>query len=130
MSAWLVGLGLGAGYLVNRNFAEGGTLREAIARSQTRLANHERVAQQARAPHNGFVPATGGVTSKMIRDAHIAGQESSKYNDLNPKLGVCEQEQLVAGGEKLREEEMMARMFSAGGSPPPDSVQNVQGIYR
>ena len=68
MSAWLVALGLGAGYLVNKNMIFRTQLENSVSEYQ-----------------NAAEPATGGVTSAEVRKAHKR-IDHVLYGDYNAEL--------------------------------------------
>jgi len=69
MSAWVVGLGLAAGYLVNKNVVLKNQLDESV----------EEFNSAAR-------PATGGVTSSEVRATHRRVDDHTIYGDMNAAL--------------------------------------------
>ena len=76
-AAWLVGLGVAAGYLINKNHA-------ISSRLDTSIAKYNSAAE----------PATGGVTSAEVRSAYKR-IDHVKYGDMNPDLPRSEMDALV-----------------------------------
>ena len=76
MSGWLIGLALGAGYLVNKNMAFKGQLDASVAKFQSAVN-----------------PATDGVTSAEVRSAHKR-TDHVKYGDMNSDISTLQKERL------------------------------------
>jgi hypothetical protein len=78
MSAWVVGLAIAAGYLINKNLVV-----------QSRLT-------QAEAEYQGVAkPATGGVTSAEVRKAW-KNTDYETYGDFNADWSQQERDRVVA----------------------------------
>lgn len=78
MSAWILGLAIGAGYLINKNLAV-----------QNRL-------NDAESEYNSAAkPATGGVTSQEVRTAW-RNTDFSTFGDFNADWSQLEKNRVVA----------------------------------
>ena len=86
MSAWVIALGLSAGYLINKN---------AAIKTQIETA--------AEKPHAAAKPATDGVTSAEVRSAYKSTQHVT-YGDMNTDLPKQEMDQLAAGARRQAQE--------------------------
>ena len=106
MSAWVVALGLGAGYLINKNTIIQDKLAESVA-----------------AFNSSAKPATGGVTSSEVRDAYKR-TDFVKYGDMNADLPKKQMDALL---EKERVRESDVERFDAG--PPAPQIQGVMLTY-
>lgn len=82
MSAWVIGLGLAAGYLINKKMAIVGQLEKSAAEH-----------------YSGVKPATDGVTSAEVRSAWKR-TDHVKYGDMNMDLSKKEMDVLVSGEER------------------------------
>ena len=102
MSAWVIALGLGAGYLINKNTVIQDKLAESVA-----------------AFNSGAKPATGGVTSSQVREAYKR-TDFVKYGDMNTDLPREQQEHLAA---KERARASDVEQFDADASLP-----QIQGV--
>jgi hypothetical protein len=98
MSAWVIGLGLSAGYLINKNVS----IKTQLETSATQY-------------NSAAKPATGGVTSAEVRKAYKS-KEHVKYGDMNTDLPKKQQEGLDRKQQDLAEE---AYVYDAGGVPLP-----------
>ena len=78
MSAWVVGLALAAGYLINKNIQVSSRLEDAKAEYNNKAA-----------------PATSGVTSKEVRKAW-ANTDFAKYGDMAEELTQAQKDSLHA----------------------------------
>jgi len=83
MSAWVIGLGLAAGYLINKNLQMTGQLNESIAQFE----------------NSGAEPSTDGATSAEVRKAYTR-TDFVKYGDMNTDLPKRQMELLSAGEAK------------------------------
>ena len=83
MSAWLIGLGLAAGYLINKNLQMSTQLNNSIAQFED----------------SGAEPSTDGVTSAEVRKAYTR-TDFVKYGDMNSDLPKRQMELLSAGEER------------------------------
>ena len=79
MSVWVIALGLSAGYLINKNMVISKQLDDSVAEF-----------------NSAAKPATGGVTSAEVRNAHKR-TDHVKYGDMNSELPKQEMDALVAG---------------------------------
>ena len=84
MSAWIVGLALSAGYLINKNLQVKDQLEQAAAKF-----------------NSAAKPATGGLTTQEIRDVskdanYSVGKSGGRYDDFNPKGSRAQMEQVVS----------------------------------
>lgn len=82
MSAWLVGLAVGAGYLINKNLSMNGILLKAEQRY-----------------NNAAGPSTDGVTSEEVRTAW-ANTDFAKYGDMHEDLSTSQKSALLAKQER------------------------------
>ena len=97
MSAWVIGLGLAAGYLVNKNMVMKSQLEQSVA-------NFNSAAK----------PATGGVTSKEVRSAHNT-TTYEVYGDMNTDLSRGEMDTILKKQATAASE---VERFDAGPSAP------------
>jgi len=103
MSAWIVGLALAAGYLINKNLQVSGLLDKA-----------ERV-------YNGAAkPSTDGVTSDEVRSAW-ANTDFTKFGDMQEDLAASQKLSLAAKTENQR---ALVEAYDA----PPGSEREIQGV--
>ena len=79
---WVIGLGLAAGYLINKNGVIQGQLESAVA-------EHNSAAK----------PATGGVTSAEVRSVLRRVDDHVKYGDMNTDLSRSEMDRLASNQE-------------------------------
>ena len=86
MSAWVIALGLAAGYLINKNMVISGRLDQAISEF-----------------NSAAKPSTSGVTSAEVRTAWKR-TDHVKYGDMNSDLPRKEMDTLAAGEEKAAQE--------------------------
>ena len=77
MSGWVVGLGLAAGYLVNKNVAIKDQLDQSIEKF-----------------NSAAKPATGGVTSAEVRATHRRVDDHTIYGDMNAAITRREKDEL------------------------------------
>jgi len=103
MSAWVVALGLGAGYLINKNTV----IQDKLAESVERF-------------NSAAKPATGSVTSKEVRDAYKR-TDFVKYGDMNSDLPKGQMDCLL---EKERRRESAVEAFDAG----PTGPSKIEGV--
>lgn len=101
MSAWVVGLGLSAGYLINKNISFTGELDKSIAAFQ-----------------GAAQPATSGVTSAEVRQAYKS-TDFVKYGSMNEELSASEKNALLS-----RETAQASAVQSYDGSPS----EPIQGV--
>ncbi len=106
MSAWVVALGLGAGYLINKN---------TIIQNQLETSADEF--------NSAAKPATGGVTSEEVRKAHRR-IDYVKYGDMNTDLLKRQKDALL---EKASAAEEQAERFDSG--PLSQQIQGVLMVY-
>ena len=97
MSAWVIALGLGAGYLINRNTAIASRLDNSIAEFQ------------GAAP-----PATDGATTQELRSA-LKRTDHVVYGDMNALMPRKQMNQLVQKQQSAASE---VEAFDAGIAPP------------
>jgi hypothetical protein len=97
MSAWVVGLGLAAGYLINKNVAIVSRLDESVTEF-----------------NSAAKPATGGVTSAEVRNAWKR-TDHVKYADMNTGLPKKQMDALAKNEERAASE---VEQFEQG-SPAP-----------
>lgn len=99
MSAWIIGLAISAGYLINKNLAV-----------QSRLT-------EAEAEYNSAAkPATGGVTSAEVRTAW-KNTDFSTFGDFNSDWSQSEKRKVVAR-EAAAAESVQTFESGAGGVLP------------
>ena len=103
MSAWLIGLGLSAGYLINKNM----TFRTQLENSVSEFQSASK-------------PATGGVTSSEVRTA-LKRTDHVKYGDMNTDLPRNQMDQLH---EQQQLAASQVEKFDVGVDPPA-SIQGV-----
>ena len=77
MSAWIIGLAIAAGYLINKNV-------QAV----------ERVTRAESAYQGAALPATGGVTTAEVRSAW-RNTDFSTYGDFNSDLSKAERNRVL-----------------------------------
>ena len=97
MSAWVIALGLGAGYLINKNVLITNQLAESVEKF-----------------NSAAKPATGGVTSAEVRAAHKR-TDHVKYGDMSTDLS---RQQMDALHQKRLAAASEAEQFDSGSSPP------------
>ena len=95
-SVWVIGLGLAAGYLINKNLAIQGQLESSVAEYQSAAK-----------------PATGGVTSEEVRNAWKR-TDYVKYGDMNTDLSRSEMDKLVKMESTAASE---VEMYDSSGAP-------------
>ena len=98
MSAWIVGLALAAGYLINKNIQIKGTLQNAEAKFNS-AAN----------------PSTNGTTSSEVRKAWT---NVDNYSDMNSDLTLSAKQALH---EKAEQQRNLVESYEAG----PSSIEGV-----
>jgi|TARA_Y100000389_G_scaffold200801_1_gene242026 polyhydroxyalkanoate synthesis regulator phasin len=103
MSAWVVGLGLAAGYLVNKNVV----LKNQLAESVQEFNSAAR-------------PATGGVTSEEVRATHRRVDDHVKYGDMNAALSKKRMDKLYSDEQAAARD---AEQFDAAQGPA-----QIQGV--
>lgn len=103
MSAWVVGLGLAAGYLVNKNVAIKHQLEESVEEF-----------------NSAAKPATGGVTSAEVRATHRRVDDYTNYGDMNAALPKKRMDELRSRQVAVAGE---AEQFDAAQGPAP-----IQGV--
>ena len=104
MSAWILGLALGAGYLINKNLQMSSGMLEKAENDYNKAAG----------------PSTNGVTSSEIRSAW-ADTEYTKFGDMHERLAESQKVDLVSKTEKHRE------VVSAYDTPP-GSDHDIRGV--
>jgi hypothetical protein len=102
MSAWVIGLGLAAGYLINKKMA-------IVSQLETSTTEFNSAAK----------PATGGVTTAEVRSAWKR-TDHVKYGDMNSDLPRKQMDELVAGEEKAAS---AVEQFDQGQQTP-----HIQGV--
>lgn len=103
MSAWIVALGLSAGYLVNK-----------------KLMMKERLEETVKVYQEAAKPANPGPTTEAIRNVQRKAPEAEKYVDMNLNdIDGARVKQLTEAHAKAQREVMV---YEAG--PPP-----IQGVY-
>lgn len=103
MSAWVIALGLSAGYLMKK-----------------KLLLTEKLDEQIKVHHESAKPAAPGPTSEAIRDVQRTVPDADKYQDMNVQDISRERvNQLTAARERAHQE---VSAFEAG--PPP-----IQGVW-
>ena len=103
MSAWVIALGLSAGYLINKQ-----------------LHLTEKLDEQVRVHHERAKPANPGPTTEAIRDVQRTVPDADKYQDMNLQDISSERvKQLTTSRERAHQE---VAAFEAG--PPP-----IQGVW-
>lgn len=103
MSAWVVALGLSAGYLINKQLSIAQKLDESIKEVTTQKK-----------------PAEPGPSTEAIRDVQRTVPDADKFQDMNLQ-DLSAQRVQELGAERERAHREVAQ-FEAG--PPP-----VQGVY-
>lgn len=86
MSAWVVLLGLGAGYLINKKMIMQGQLEESVNAYQ-----------------NAAEPSDNGITTAEIRTSQKS-LSSVKYGDMNERLPKSEMDQLLLQQKQAAEQ--------------------------
>ena len=86
MSAWIIGLGVAAGYLVNKNLS----IKSAVEQSAARY-------------EGGAEGTTGGATSAEVRNAWKR-TDHVKYGDFNTDLPKKQMDQLDAAAQRAASE--------------------------
>lgn len=103
MSAWVIALGLSAGYLVNKN-----------------LKMAERLEQAVQVHHEQAKPADPGPATDTIRKVQRTVPASDRYQDMNLQdLSASDVKGLTQAREQAHQE---VAAFEQG--PPP-----IQGVY-
>ena len=103
MSAWVIALGLSAGYLINKN-----------------LKMTEKIEQMAKVHHDQAKPANPGPETETIRQVQRTVPVGDKYQDMNLQdLGTKDVQSLTKSAQRIPEE--VAR-FEQG--PPP-----IEGVW-
>jgi hypothetical protein len=97
MSAWVIGLGLAAGYLINKKMAIVSQLETAATEFNSAVG-----------------PATEGVTTAEVRSAWKR-TDHVKYGDMNSDLPRKQMDVLSAGEERAAS---AVEQFDQGGSTP------------
>jgi hypothetical protein len=106
MSAWVVLLGLSAGYLINKNL----TTQSAIA---TAMAEY----------NAGRTADDSGLAPSDIRTVHATVPDSVKYENINPDLPRKTRDALAENVEIMAEQERQYEMAQA------DAVHEIEGVY-
>jgi hypothetical protein len=101
MSAWIVGLGLAAGYLINKNIAVRARLDDATA-------EYNKAAK----------PATGGVTSAEVRKAW-RNTDFTRYGDMSEDLAQSQKMEL---DRKVQDQQSVVEQYDASSVPPIQGV--------
>lgn len=99
MSAWLIGLGLAAGYLINKNMHIASQLDQSIAEFE----------------NSGAEESTDGATSAEVRQAYKR-TDFVKYGDMNTDLPRKQMEALSAGEQQHASE---VQQYDQGGQGGP-----------
>ena len=98
MSAWIIALGLSAGFLINKN-----------------LKFQEKLNQQTKIHQEQAEPANPGPTTERIRKVQRTVPDADKYQDMNLQdLDRRDVQQITSAREKAHQE---VAAFEAG--PPP-----------
>ena len=101
MSAWVIALGLGAGYLINKNLAIASQIDRSVEEFQSAAKPAE------------------GLTSQEVRQVQRTVPVADRYEDMNLQdLSRADAESLVEQREKVHQEVMQ---YESG---PP-----IQGVY-
>ncbi len=102
MSAWVIALGLGAGYLINKNL-------QIASRLETSVAEFEQAAKPAE-----------GLTSQEVRQVQRTVPIGDRYQDMNLQdLSSADAKALVQERERAHQE---VQEYEAGPAP-------IQGVY-
>lgn len=102
-TAWVIGLGLAAGYLINKNLQVSGLIDKA-------QQNY----------NNSAAPSTDGATSSEVRAAW-ANTDFVKYGDMQEDMPKSQKDLLVARTEQQRQ-------TIESYETPPGSVREIQGV--
>ena len=103
MSAWVIALGLSAGYLINK-----------------KLQLSQRLEEQVAAHHSSAQPANPGPRSEEIRNVQRTVPDSERYQDINVnELPPREVQKLTDAREAAHQE---VAQYERG--PPP-----IQGVW-
>ena len=97
-SAWVIAVGLGAGYLINKNVVLKNQLDESVTKFNTAAK-----------------PATGGVTSAEVRSAWKR-TDHVKYGDMNTVLPKSEMDGFI---RKQENDAAEVEKFEVGSTPLP-----------
>lgn len=103
MSAWVVALGLAAGYLVNKNMQIG-----------------QQLEQKVKTYNDTAEPANPGPTTQAIRAVQRTVPEADKYQDLNMQDLSAKDVRFLTQAREAAHQEVAT--YEAG--PPP-----IQGVY-
>ena len=103
MSAWVIALGLSAGYLINK-----------------KLQMTEKLDEQIKVHHDKAKPATPGPTTEAIRDVQRTVPDADKYQDMNLQDISSERVNELTKSRERAHQEVAA--YEAG--PPP-----IQGVW-
>jgi len=106
MSAWIIGLGVSAGYLINRNLSVKAALDNAVGKY-----------------NNAAGEATGGVTSAEIRK-QWRYTDDEKYGDMNPDMPKDQMDRLHHGRQAAAAQ---VEAFDRGPAEP--TIQGVMLDY-
>ena len=100
-SAWVVMLGIGAGYLINKKVIMQGQLQQSVNEFQ-----------------NSALPSDNGVTSAEIRTTHNR-VDHVKYGDMNERLPRNEMEQLL---QQQKSAAAQVQAYDEASGPPIQGV--------
>ena len=103
MSAWVIALGLSAGYLINKN-----------------LKMTEKLEQQVKVHQEQAKPADPGPTTERIRNVQRTVPDADKYQDMNLQDLSRERVAMLTSERERAHQEVAA--FEQG--PPP-----IQGVW-
>jgi len=104
MSAWILGLALGAGFLINKNIKVSGLLDSA-----------ERTYNSAAAP------STDGATSAEVRNAW-ANTDFTKFGDMHQDLPASQKMSLAS---KTEDQRALVQSYDT----PPGSEREIRGVF-
>lgn len=101
MSAWVLGLALAAGYLINKKIAVRTRLDEAVAKYD-----------------NAAKPSTGGATTAEVKNAW-RNTDFTRFGDMSEELAQAQKVQI---DQKVRDQQAVVQEYDASGAPPIQGV--------
>ncbi len=101
MSAWIVGLALAAGYLINKNIQVSNRLQDSIAEH-----------------HSSAKPATDGVTTSEVR-ASWANTDFAKYGDMSEDLTRSQKDAL---NSNVQQQQQVVQQYDGLAATPIQGV--------
>lgn len=104
MSAWIIALGLSAGYLINKN-----------------MQLTTRIEESVKTHHSAAKPATDGPPTETIREVQRSIPLADKYQDMNAQDLTRREMDRLAGLQEARHQEVAA--YEA------PSLPEISGVY-